>query len=213
MENPIVNPLPENLITSLNVYFYIVDCEKRSLISSIGSIGNILGRYPPGALMFPLELTEELHHPKERAIIRECVHDFGKRNCQCWSGFYRIRHFNGNWVWIYSKVSFHNGHNGRNQLAAGLVMDIRSSLPQQQNLDYIIREAARFQYAEKIKKLTPRELMIIKLIAEGQCYKDIAGQLFIQPDTVNKHRKNILRKLGLKNIAMLACFAKEVGLV
>jgi DNA-binding NarL/FixJ family response regulator len=98
-------------------------------------------------------------------------------------------------------------------LVAGMVMDILSGMPSNPNLEAIVRETARFQYAEKIKQLTPRELMIIKLIAEGQCYKDIAEQLFIQPDTVNKHRKNILRKLGLKNIAMLACFAKETGIV
>jgi DNA-binding NarL/FixJ family response regulator len=94
-----------------------------------------------------------------------------------------------------------------------MVIDILAGMPTNPNLEAIIRETARWQYADKIKNLTPRELMIVKLIAEGHCYKDIAAQLYIQPDTVNKHRKNILRKLGLKNIAMLACFAKETGLV
>jgi DNA-binding NarL/FixJ family response regulator len=96
---------------------------------------------------------------------------------------------------------------------AGMVMDILSGMPSNPNLEAIVREIVRWQYADKIKKLTTRELLIIKLIVEGHCYKDIAEQLFIQPDTVNKHCKNILHKLSLKNIAMLACFAKETGIV
>lgn len=213
MENSTENLFPENLISPLNVCFYIADFEKRTMITSIGSISNILGTHPPGALMFPLELAEELHHPKDRTMIRESLDGFGKNNTQTWAGFYRIKHYNGEWVWVYSKISFRKNVNGSKHLVAGMVIDILAGMPTNPNLEAIIRETARWQYAEKIKQLTPRELMVVKLIAEGHCYKDIAAQLYIQPDTVNKHRKNILRKLGLKNIAMLACFAKEVGLV
>ncbi|HPE33768.1 MAG TPA: LuxR C-terminal-related transcriptional regulator [Bacteroidales bacterium] len=213
MENAIGNSLPESLMDSLHAFFYVVDFEKRTMISSIGNISNIIGCHPPDALMFPLELAEELHHPKDRALVRESLDGFSKNNTQTWAGFYRIKHCNDNWVWVYSKISIHKNVNGYNQLVVGMVMDILSGIPSASNLESVIRENARWKYAEKIKQLTPRELMIVKLIAEGYCYKDIAAQLYIQPDTVNKHRKNILRKLGLKNIAMLACFAKETGLV
>lgn len=64
-----------------------------------------------------------------------------------------------------------------------------------------------------IKSLTARELEILKLIAQGLSYTDIAERLFIQPETVNKHRKNIQNKLHLNNIALLTCFAMENGLV
>ncbi|NCA76310.1 MAG: helix-turn-helix transcriptional regulator [Alphaproteobacteria bacterium] len=64
-----------------------------------------------------------------------------------------------------------------------------------------------------MKNLTTRELEILKLIALGQSYTEIAARLFIQPETVNKHRKNIQNKLHLKSIALLTCFAIENGLV
>ncbi|NCC73654.1 MAG: hypothetical protein EOM06_09680 [Sphingobacteriia bacterium] len=213
MENVIGNPLPGSLLDNFHACFYMADFEKRTMVSSIGNISNILGEYPSDVLMFPPELAEELQHPKDRAMIRESLVGLVRKQSKNWSGFYRIRHFDGDWVWVYSKIIFYDGMGVFNQLVAGMIMDIQASIPAPPQLETMIREAARYHNAEKIRILTPRELMIVKLIAEGHCYKDIAGRLFIQPDTVNKHRKNILSKLGLKNIAMLACFAKETGLV
>jgi len=63
-----------------------------------------------------------------------------------------------------------------------------------------------------IKLLTSRERTILARIAHGHSYTRIAEQLFIQPETVNKHRKNIMKKLHLNSIALLACFAMENGL-
>ena len=64
-----------------------------------------------------------------------------------------------------------------------------------------------------MKKLTRREQEILRLIARGFSYTEIAQCLFIQPETVNKHRKNIQKKLHLNSIALLSCFAIENGLV
>jgi DNA-binding CsgD family transcriptional regulator len=208
-----INSESSNGIIGLDgVYLYSAFLSGRQLIWSAGNPEGIFGRHSLQSLKHPLEYARGLHHPKDREKIRNFVLSFGSNGCNTWAGFYRIKHSDGHWVWIYSKVGLHPAANNGEAMATGLVIDVQSALPQQP-LSELLRIATRWQYAEKIKQLTPRELMIIKLIAEGQCYKDIAGQLFIQPDTVNKHRKNILHKLGLKNIAMLACFAKEAGLV
>ncbi len=59
--------------------------------------------------------------------------------------------------------------------------------------------------------LTPREKEIVKLIAEGQNTKEIATTLFISINTVESHRKNMLLKTGLKNVAHLVKWAYENG--
>jgi len=97
------------------------------------------------------------------------------------------------------------------QLAC-MMMNASTGLNTQEQLNTLISEAIKLKNSDRIKKLTHRELTIIKLIARGFSYTNIAAQLIIQPDTVNQHRKNILKKLGLPNIATLVCFAKEVGL-
>jgi DNA-binding NarL/FixJ family response regulator len=61
--------------------------------------------------------------------------------------------------------------------------------------------------------LTPRELQIVKLIAEGYTSDEIARELVISRKTVDHHRANILEKLGMRNVAELTRYAIRRGLL
>ena len=61
--------------------------------------------------------------------------------------------------------------------------------------------------------LTPRELEIVKLIAEANSTKEIAELLVISPKTVERHRSNILEKLGMRDRVELTRYAIRRGLV
>lgn len=61
--------------------------------------------------------------------------------------------------------------------------------------------------------LTPRELEVTKLIAEGLTSDEIADTLVIATSTVNRHRDNILEKLGMRNRVELTRYAIRRGLV
>jgi DNA-binding NarL/FixJ family response regulator len=61
--------------------------------------------------------------------------------------------------------------------------------------------------------LTPRELEVTKLIAEGLTSDEIAATLTIAKNTVNRHRDNILEKLGMRNRVELTRYAIKRGLV
>ena len=61
--------------------------------------------------------------------------------------------------------------------------------------------------------LTPRELEVLKLIAESQTSKQIAEQLVISVKTVERHRQNILDKLGLRDRVELTRYAIRRGLI
>lgn len=69
-------------------------------------------------------------------------------------------------------------------------------------------EAYRDEFIEKMH-LTNREIEIIRLVAQGKSAKEIADQLFLSLHTVDTHRRNVLVKLKLKNIADLVRFAFE----
>ncbi len=77
--------------------------------------------------------------------------------------------------------------------------------------DYLER-AARGEEAPT-DPLTPREAEVTKLIAEGLTSDQIAATLVIAPSTVNRHRDNILEKLGLRNRVELTRYAIKRGLV
>jgi DNA-binding NarL/FixJ family response regulator len=61
--------------------------------------------------------------------------------------------------------------------------------------------------------LTPRETEIVKLIAEAYSSKAIAQMLVISPKTVERHRANILAKLGMSDRVELTRYAIRRGLV
>jgi DNA-binding NarL/FixJ family response regulator len=63
------------------------------------------------------------------------------------------------------------------------------------------------------ESLTPREIEIVKLVAEGNKNREIAEELFISIKTVEKHRSNLMAKLNLKGAAELAKLAMEKGLI
>jgi DNA-binding NarL/FixJ family response regulator len=62
-------------------------------------------------------------------------------------------------------------------------------------------------------KLTRREVDIIRFVCREFSSKQIAAELHLSEFTVNTHRKNIQRKLNVKNVAGLVSFAKEHHLV
>src|SRR5688500_544722 len=76
-------------------------------------------------------------------------------------------------------------------------------------------------YLERIRRgegvpqtvLTGREDEVIKLIAEGRSTREIAAELTISPKTVERHRANILAKLGMRDRTQLTRYAIRAGLV
>jgi DNA-binding NarL/FixJ family response regulator len=61
--------------------------------------------------------------------------------------------------------------------------------------------------------LTPREAEVVKLIAEAHSNREIAEQLVISEKTVERHRANILEKLGMHDRVELTRYAIRRGLV
>jgi DNA-binding NarL/FixJ family response regulator len=66
---------------------------------------------------------------------------------------------------------------------------------------------------EQLDILTPRELQVLKLIAEAHTSKEIAEELVISVKTVERHRQNILDKLGMSDRVELTRYAIRRGLI
>ena len=61
--------------------------------------------------------------------------------------------------------------------------------------------------------LTPREQEVIVLLTEGLSTNQVADKLFISSKTVENHRSNIMRKLGLHSTIELVRYAVKLGLI
>ncbi len=65
----------------------------------------------------------------------------------------------------------------------------------------------------KILDLTSREIEVLQLIAEGLANKQVAAELGISIKTVEKHRDNLMRKIGLHDTAGLTRYAISTGII
>ncbi|HEY4685682.1 MAG TPA: response regulator transcription factor, partial [Dehalococcoidia bacterium] len=61
--------------------------------------------------------------------------------------------------------------------------------------------------------LSPREVEVLRLVAAGRSNPQIAGELVISINTVQRHVSNILAKTGLANRTEAAVYARDKGLV
>jgi DNA-binding NarL/FixJ family response regulator len=77
--------------------------------------------------------------------------------------------------------------------------------------DYLDRVRAGEDPSED--PLTPRESQVVKMIAEGMSSKEIGAVLVISEKTVDRHRANVLEKLGLRDRVALTRYAIRRGLV
>ena len=74
-------------------------------------------------------------------------------------------------------------------------------------------ERAKAGEAAQVDILTPRESEIVKLVAEGHSSKEIADTLVISVKTVERHRSNVLEKLGIRDRLELTRYAIRQGLI
>ncbi len=86
--------------------------------------------------------------------------------------------------------------------------------------DFLFWEDDKFELEQKLRKyagnpannsdnksLSRREITILKMIVKGLTHQQIADKLFLSIHTVNTHRKNINKKLGIKTVSGLSVYA------
>lgn len=68
------------------------------------------------------------------------------------------------------------------------------------------------QTPSALESLSPREVQVLRLVAEGKTSKEIAVLLDLREQTVRSYRKTMMKKLGVNNVAGLTQLALATGL-
>lgn len=77
----------------------------------------------------------------------------------------------------------------------------------------LTRRAETAAKDERLSGLSAREREVLGALAEGLSNKEIGERLFISPRTVDTHRTNLMKKVGVHNVAGLVRLAMAAGLV
>ncbi|NCI52088.1 response regulator transcription factor [Sediminibacterium roseum] len=97
--------------------------------------------------------------------------------------------------------------------AIAAILSGKTHYPDSRRLQAVKEDSFFFDDFLKKYQLTKREVEIIKLVCGEMSNKDMANALFLSELTIKTHRRNILRKLDIKNTAGLVLFAKENRLI
>lgn len=125
----------------------------------------------------------------------------------------------------FIKRSFQYGSKGyllKNSVSEELILAVRavfrgevflSTAISRFILDDFLNYQEKAETLDAFDTLSPREVQVLQLIAEGHSNSSIAQMLFISPKTVDKHRANLLIKLSVKDTAGLIRIAIKNKLV
>ena len=71
----------------------------------------------------------------------------------------------------------------------------------------------RWIFDREKREITSREVEIFRLISIGQSTREIANELNLSIETIKSHRKNLMRKIGARNMASLVRRGFEIGII
>ncbi len=90
----------------------------------------------------------------------------------------------------------------RQQLVEAIRAAYRGQVPIDPSLTgRLVRELAELKEAHRESLLTPRQVDVLKLVATGTRYREIAAKLFVSEATVNREMRNIFNQLGVSDAA------------
>jgi DNA-binding NarL/FixJ family response regulator len=153
-----------------------------------------------------IELTYQLrqHYPNIKIILLTVAEDAGTIQAAFNAGV------SG---YLMKKAGRDEFENAIKTVASGKKYYSESVVFELLNRDKNIAELANEPIVDKLKNLSEREIEIIKMISNELNTNAIAEKLFLSPATIETHRHNILKKLGIKSSIGLVRFAVDNGLV
>lgn len=203
----------EKVFASLNAIVFVFDLNEFRMVWASDGFKKILG-YKKSTRKVPKSILIDIHHPDDRNMLRE-MKEFFKNSTEdkTFTGVFQFRDINGKYIWLATASNiFRRNEDFSVFEIVGVSISLSNEMTYDKNLKIFSRLKMKENNHETLKLLTRRENQIIKYFANGYKTKDVAEILGISYHTVSNHRKNIMKKIGVTNLAAMVNFATENGL-
>lgn len=202
----------EKIFSSLNAIVFVFDVINLRMVWSNDGFSKILG-YPSTMEEIPESVLIDVYHPDDKDFLIEMRNFFNENKNGTFTAIFQFRAINQQYVWLCTACNvFRRNADDSIFEITGVTINFNNDIAFDKNLKAVAREKTKENNLEIIKKLSRRELELVKYFANGYTTKEIAQTFSLSLHTINNHRKNILKKLGYKNIASFVNFAIENGL-
>ena len=199
-----------------HLVLFTIDASIPRLTSVSQSVKLLLGYHPKDLYNGNIPISSLLHQGDLHDVLDSL------KNCKCltWDGEHRLRHANGRWFWM--RISLRQFDP---TTYIGICRDISREKQREQFLwrEIVQRENSKDKLHElkttygrirdktrhstsspqEIYHISKREYEVLCMIAEGYSARIIADRLNISQHTAINHRKNLIKKLNVRNSAEL----------
>jgi len=203
----------EKVFASLNAIVFVFDLNEYRMIWASEGFKKILG-YKKSTKKIPKSVLIDIYHPDDRNMLIE-MKDFFKnaKEDKTFTAIFQFRDINENYVWLATANSiFRRNEDFSVFEIVGVSISLSNEITYDKNLKIFSRIKMKENNHKTIKLLSRREIQVLKCFANGHKTREIAGILNISHHTVSNHRKNIMKKIGVNNLASMVNFAAENGL-
>jgi LuxR family transcriptional regulator, quorum-sensing system regulator SdiA len=201
----------ERIFSEVNASIVIFDLVRLKAIWTNETLRKTLGLNRSRRLS--AEEILDLYHPEDQNMLLEMQSFFKENRHGIFTAFYKFRNAKGEYIWFYTaaKVFKLDPAEGVFEVL-GVSLNLSDQLTYGKNLKLFTQDKLKKINHKNVERITTREKQIVKYFSNGFKSREIAELLGLSFHTVNNHRKNILKKLELKNLAALVNFAVENGL-
>ncbi len=202
----------EKIFSTLNAIVFVFDLNHYQMLWVNHAFKKILG-YNNSTDKIPEDVLLDIYHPDDRDLMAEMKKYFKKNKKGTYTAIFKFRNHKGKYIWLCSAANvFRRNADDSVFEMVGVSINFSNEISYGKNLKVVSREQLKQSNKPIIEQLTKRERELTRYYANGYKTRDIAEMLDLSFHTVNNHRKNIMKKLGLHSIAGLVNFAVEHGL-
>jgi DNA-binding CsgD family transcriptional regulator len=152
-------------------------------------------------------------HPVDTEAFSRIMDILYNKREKCFSGIFRMRHREGNYLWMYGHIMFSGTDEMTgNASVKGIIKVFCPKFYANQQIEALNKELLRLKTKDLSHMLTLHELTIARYIADGMQHDDITKKLNISLSTLKTIKSIMFDKTGSKNSPNLVKFLYTHGL-
>jgi len=222
-----------NLFTAGSFYYFIFNFHNKKIEVVHEGTKQVLGIDPSELTLeklmeIMLPEDREKMHEKEMTAGNFLFYTIPKEDIPFYKVVYlmRLKHANGMFKTIlHQSQTIVSSEDGKIQQTLVIHTDVTylnipfdnkvSFISSKRPSYYAVGAGTEFKLLENncANVLTSREKEIIRKLAEGKNFNEIAAVLYLSPHTINTHKRNILKKVGCKNTTELVARCIREGVI